>query len=129
MGGDDDAIGRQWSRRVDSCKTCCRDPQWLAPVMKANLQLAIGEYSLNTGFPTSEAFLLEYMKDQLSLFKHLGMVGSFFWNHRIARSPIDNVNRYRQMSLLDLLDPSGPFNSISDLYPQQFCAGQDIEKC
>ena len=44
----------------DACKTCCRDPVLLAPLVARGLPMAVAEFSLNTGFPGSPAFYRDY---------------------------------------------------------------------
>jgi len=125
--GDDNAAGRRWRIDVDSCKTCCRDGRALAPAMEAGVPVAIGEFSLNTGFPGDRAFWVRFMRFQLSLWKHLGgVIGSFFWNHRIAPAP---GNWYEEMSLLDLMQPHGPLPSLSHVNLEVLCYGKDVAKC
>jgi len=125
--GDDNGPGRQWNPKVDSCKTCCRDPKILAPVVAANVSIVVGEYSLNTGFPSGPDFWREYLRLQLSLWQHTkGVVGSFFWNHRIL---LGSNGYFRELSLLDLLAPSGPIPTVSALDLGGLCPGYDLSKC
>jgi hypothetical protein len=115
--GDDNRGGMAWAPEVDSCKTCCRDPRLLEPLVDARLPVIVGEYSLNTGYHEGDAkFLAGYMADQLSLWASTaGVIGSFFWNHRILLAPNDF---YHEFSLLDLLAPKGPLPAhISHLLP------------
>jgi len=124
--GDDNKPGHEWHKHVDSCKTCCRDPMMLAPIVQARVPVAIGEYSLNTGFPGSSEFFASYMRNQLSLWASTpGMVGSFFWNHRILPAPGD---WYHEMSLLDLLAPQGPLEPAFKVKPV-LCPDEDLSKC
>jgi len=125
--GDDNGPGREWTPYVDSCKTCCRDPVVLEPLVEHDVPILIGEYSLNTGFPGNPTFYLEYLKNQLSLWANTpGMVGSFFWNHRILRNP---GGWYKEMSLLELLLPRGPLPPISQMNLTVRCPGKDLSKC
>mmetsp|Transcript_8230 Transcript_8230/g.25607 ORF Transcript_8230/g.25607 Transcript_8230/m.25607 type:complete len:529 (-) Transcript_8230:2-1588(-) len=125
--GDDNKPGRQWNAYVDSCKTCCRDPYVLEPLVSKGVPIVIGEYSLNTGFPGSPEFYLEYLRDQLSLWASIpGVVGSFFWNHRIAPAPGD---WYQEMSLVDLIQPHGPLPPVAQVNLEVLCYGKDIAKC
>jgi aryl-phospho-beta-D-glucosidase BglC (GH1 family) len=125
--GDDNGPGREWTPYVDSCKTCCRDPVVLEPLVEHDVPIVIGEYSLNTGFPGNPEFYLEYLKNQLSLWQSTpGMVGSFFWNHRILRNP---GGWYKEMSLLELLLPTGPLPPISQMNLTVRCPGKDLSKC
>mmetsp|Transcript_8229 Transcript_8229/g.25604 ORF Transcript_8229/g.25604 Transcript_8229/m.25604 type:complete len:558 (-) Transcript_8229:69-1742(-) len=125
--GDDNKPGRQWNAYVDSCKTCCRDPYVLEPLVSKGVPIVIGEYSLNTGFPGSPEFYLEYLRDQLSLWASIpGVVGSFFWNHRILRNP---GGWYKEMSLLELLAPHGPLPPVSQMNLTVRCPGKDLSKC
>jgi len=126
-GGDDNAPGRSWHEAVDSCKTCCRDPQIVAPLVVANLSIAIAEYSLNTGFPGKPSFWREHFQRQLSLWRNTrGMVGSFFWNHRIL---IGKRGYFRELSLLDLIGPQGPLPPLAEMDVDQLCPGHDLSKC
>jgi len=125
--GDDNKPGRVWNEHVDSCKTCCRDPSILQPLVDAGVPMSIGEYSLNTGFPGSSAFFADYFENQLSLWASLpGMVGSFFWNHRILR---ERGGWYKEMSLLELIAPNGPLPPVSQLRLHTRCPGMDLKKC
>lgn len=124
--GDDNAPGRRRGRDVDSCKTCCRDPLLLANLVASNVTIAIGEYGLNTGFPESPDFQHEYMQLQLSLWKHLGAVGSFFWNHRVLYG---KLGYFREMSLLDMMSPGGPLPPVKELSTPSFCSGHDLSRC
>merc|ERR1712217_807864 len=125
--GDDNKPGRDWNDQVDSCKTCCRDPVILSPLVDAGVPMSIGEYSLNTGFPGSPEFFVEYLKNQLSVWASLpGMVGSFFWNHRILR---ERGGWFKEMSLLELLAPNGPLPPTSELNFTVRCPGKALRKC
>lgn len=125
--GDDNAPGRKWRSDVDSCKTCCRDPQILAPLVVANLSIVIAEYSLNTGFHGDPDFWREHFRRQLSLWRHSnGVLGSFFWNHRIL---IGRKGYFKELSLLDLIAPKGPLPPVSDLDVGRLCPGHDLSKC
>jgi len=123
---DDDKLGRRWDPYVDSCKTCCRDPVLLEPLVKLGLPMAIGEYSLNTGFPGSPPFYAEYLRNQLSLFASIpGMVGSFFWNHRVLRTN----SWFKEMSLLELIPPHGKLPPVSEMNLTVRCAGLNLSMC
>lgn len=125
--GDDDRPDREWDAYTDSCKTCCRDPVLLAPLVDRGLPMAVGEYSLNTGFPGSPAFYTEYFMNQLSLWASLpGMVGSFFWSHRVLRG---HNGWYKEMSLLELVAPVGPLPPVSKMNLTVRCPGKDLMKC
>jgi len=126
--GDDNKEGRSWSADEDACKTCCRDPVLLAPMVDAKLPVVIGEYSLNTGFPGTSEFFRSYMRDQLSLWVNTpGVLGSFFWNHRILPAP---GGWYRELSLLDLLPPKGPLPpQVVHMEISVRCPGRDLGKC
>merc|ERR550532_1439785 len=125
--GDDNHPHHPWDWYTDSCKTCCRDPALLAPLSTRGILTSIGEFSLNTGFPGNPTFYLEYLKNQLSLWASTpGMVGSFFWNHRILRNP---GGWYKEMSLLELLLPRGPLPPISQMNLTVRCPGKDLSKC
>lgn len=125
--GDDNQDGRLWNPLVDSCKTCCRDPSVLEPIAGKSLPMLVGEWSLNTGFPGNPSFYLEYFRNQLSLWASLpGVVGSFFWNHRILREP---GGWYKEMSLLDLLAPKGPLPPLAQLNVTVRCPGVDLSRC
>mmetsp|Transcript_87820 Transcript_87820/g.204403 ORF Transcript_87820/g.204403 Transcript_87820/m.204403 type:complete len:441 (-) Transcript_87820:165-1487(-) len=125
--GDDNKAGNIWVPEMDSCKTCCRDPAVLAPLVNHRLPIIIGEYSLNTGFPGTPSFYLEYFRNQLSLWASTpGMVGSFFWNHRILRNP---GGWYKEMSLLELLAPKGPLPPVSQMNLTVRCPGIDLSMC
>jgi len=125
--GDDNKPGSIWSPMMDSCKTCCRDPQVLAPISDKGIPIIIGEYSLNTGFPGDPNFYLEYFRNQLSLWASIpGTIGSFFWNHRIIRNP---GGWYKEMSLLELMAPDGPLPPISQMNLTVRCGSKDLSKC
>lgn len=125
--GDDNGPGREWNPYVDSCKTCCRDPLLLDPLLAHELPMVIGEFSLNTGFPGNPDFYLEYFQNQLSLWASLpGVIGSFFWNHRILRNP---GGWYKEMSLLELLLPKGPLPPVAQMNLTVRCPGKDLWKC
>eukprot|EP00404_Azadinium_spinosum_P053399 CAMPEP_0180795290 /NCGR_PEP_ID=MMETSP1038_2-20121128/56117_1 /TAXON_ID=632150 /ORGANISM="Azadinium spinosum, Strain 3D9" /LENGTH=136 /DNA_ID=CAMNT_0022834193 /DNA_START=18 /DNA_END=428 /DNA_ORIENTATION=- len=88
---------------------------------------AVGEYSLNTGFPGSPRFDEDYMRNQLSLWANTpGVLGTFFWNHRILHAP---GGWYRELSLLDLLAPQGPIHPIASMALSKLCPGRDLGKC
>mmetsp|Transcript_29637 Transcript_29637/g.57294 ORF Transcript_29637/g.57294 Transcript_29637/m.57294 type:complete len:615 (+) Transcript_29637:2-1846(+) len=123
---DDDKPGRSWDRYVDSCKTCCRDPVLLEPLVERGLPMAIGEYSLNTGFAGTPSFYAEYLRNQLSLFASMpGMVGSFFWNHRVLRTN----SWFKEMSLLELIQPNGNLPPVSEMNLTVRCAGMNLSMC
>lgn len=125
--GDDNGAGRKWKPDVDFCKTCCRDPYILAQVAAANVSIAVGEYSLNTGFAGGPDFWKKYMHVQLSLWQNSRrVVGSFFWNHRVL---LGSNGYYREMSLLDLIAPEGPLPLVSELDLTKLCPGYDLSKC
>eukprot|EP00416_Gambierdiscus_australes_P003417 CAMPEP_0171149170 /NCGR_PEP_ID=MMETSP0766_2-20121228/148931_1 /TAXON_ID=439317 /ORGANISM="Gambierdiscus australes, Strain CAWD 149" /LENGTH=556 /DNA_ID=CAMNT_0011613081 /DNA_START=14 /DNA_END=1681 /DNA_ORIENTATION=+ len=125
--GDDNGPGRHWTEHVDACKTCCRDSKILAPLVAANLSVSIGEYSLNTGFPGNPDFWSEYLRVQLSLWRNTaGVVGSFFWNHRVL---IGKRGYFKEMSLLHLIPPEGPLLPVSRLNTVGLCSGYDLSKC
>merc|ERR1719282_2068242 len=125
--GDDDMNGRIWRKQEDSCKTCCRDPALLDPIVKANVPISIGEYSLNTGFPGNNKFFKHYMGEQLSLFQNTPhVIGSFFWNHRIDVGP---DGYFKEFSLLDLIGPKGPIPSVHNMDLRQLCPHQDVSRC
>jgi len=124
--GDDNAPGRKWSHDVDSCKTCCRDRLLLANLVASNVTVAIGEYGLNTGFAEGPDFQHQYMKLQLSLWKHLGAAGSFFWNHRVLYG---KSGYFREMSLLDMMSPGGPLPPVQELRMPTFCSGYNLSRC
>ena len=42
--GDNNAKGRQWREDVDACKTCCRDPEILAPIADRGIPMIVGEW-------------------------------------------------------------------------------------
>merc|ERR1712113_971712 len=124
--GDDNKPGLKWKPSVDSCKTCCRDPVLLAPLVQAKLPMVIGEYSLNTGLPGRSSSFESYLNNQLSLWANTpGVIGSFFWNHRVSRAP---GKYYHEMSLLDLMSPQGP---LQPLPRQKFklCPKEDLSLC
>lgn len=125
--GDDNKPGRTWNPKTDSCKTCCRDPEVMGPLVQNGVPIVVGEYSLNTGFPGDPTFYLEYFRNQLSLWASIpGMVGSFFWNHRIMRNP---GGWYKEMSLLELLAPNGPLPPISQMNLTVRCPGKNLTRC
>mmetsp|Transcript_16463 Transcript_16463/g.57560 ORF Transcript_16463/g.57560 Transcript_16463/m.57560 type:complete len:476 (-) Transcript_16463:92-1519(-) len=107
--GDNDAPGRVWRREVDSCKTCCRDPPLLQPLVRAGLPIVIGEYSVDMGFDEGDsAFALEYFSNQRSLWASApGIVGSFFWNFKVVPKTGTGGKTEgfspRRTSLLDLI--------------------------
>jgi aryl-phospho-beta-D-glucosidase BglC (GH1 family) len=125
--GDDNGPGRTWTWDVDSCKTCCRDPTLMSPLVEAKIPFLIGEYSLNTGFAGNPAFWHTFMREQLSLWKHLpGALGSFFWNHRVQPGP---HSWYQEMSLLDLIRPNGPIVPVKSMHLSALCPGKNLSNC
>jgi len=124
---DNNAAGRKYKPEVDACKTCCRDPLLLDRIAALGVPLTIGEFSLSTGYWNSDGFFIEYMRNQLSVFRRTkGLIGSFFWNHRILMGP----NRhYREFSLLDLIQPAGPLPPVKDMVINSTCQGWDLAKC
>jgi hypothetical protein len=124
--GDDNQESSSWHADEDSCKTCCRDPLLLEPLVKAKLKMAACEYSLTTGYAGSAGFFKDFLHNQLSLWRSTpGMVGSFFWNHRILPAP---MGRYREFSLLDLFEDGtlAPAKSLA-LVPR--CPNSDLSMC
>lgn len=125
---DDSRRGIHWSGAKDSCKTCCRDPKLLHPLVQKTLPMVIGEYSLNTGHFVDGDFRKKFWQNQLSLWTNTpGMVGSFFWNFRILPAPHDY---YSEMSLIDLMDSNGgplPAPNTSEL--GKLCVEHDLSKC
>jgi len=125
--GDDNPPGRKWKKEDDSCKTCCRDPALLQPLVEKGVPMVVGEYSLNTGFPGYPEFYLEFLRNQLSLWANTPhMVGSYFWNHRILRNP---GGWYKEMSLLELMAPDGPLPPVTQMNLTARCPGKDLSKC
>ena len=86
----------------------------------------IGEYGLNTGFAEGPDFQHQYMKLQLSLWKHIGAAGSFFWNHRVLYG---KSGWFREMSLLDMMSPGGPLPQTKELHTPNFCSGYNLSRC
>jgi len=124
---DDNAPGRKYGPDVDACKTCCRDLLLLDRIAAAGVPLAVGEFSLSTGFWNSDEFHLDYMRNQLSVFgRTKGIIGSFFWNHRILMGP---SHYYSEFSLLDLMKPHGPLPAVKDMVINSTCWGWDLLKC
>mmetsp|Transcript_41683 Transcript_41683/g.110078 ORF Transcript_41683/g.110078 Transcript_41683/m.110078 type:complete len:645 (-) Transcript_41683:222-2156(-) len=125
--GDDNQEKGSYHADMDSCKTCCRDPLLLNPLVKAKLKMAACEYSLTTGYAGNKGFFEDFMHNQLSLWRSTpGMVGSFFWNHRILTGP---NGYYREFSLLDLLAPHGPLPPVSSMALVPRCPNSDLSKC
>mmetsp|Transcript_6701 Transcript_6701/g.17082 ORF Transcript_6701/g.17082 Transcript_6701/m.17082 type:complete len:659 (+) Transcript_6701:32-2008(+) len=123
----DDNKAQKWRGDEDACKTCCRDPVLLNPLVKARIQMAAGEYSLTTGFAGSSGFFADFLHNQLSLWRSTpGMLASFFWNHRVLPAP---GGRYREFSLLDLLAPDGPLPPVKSLALVPRCPNSDLSKC
>lgn len=132
--GDDNHPGRTWDDDVDSCKTCCRDPKLLKPLVTAAIPTVVGQYSLETGFNGHPNFWGGYFRNQLSLWANTpGILGSFFWNHRSLQS--ENSTRGYALSLLDLIKSGGPLQSESDrskhmeVVAAGLCPGEDLSKC
>lgn len=135
--GDDDAAGREWSPEKDSCKTCCRDPHLLAPLVHAGLPIVVGEYSVNSGTPHrgDPDFWRAYLQNQLSLWASTpGVRGSFFWNHRAVLG--DHAMRVRKLlgerasppvSLLEIIN-SGR-KSWRPTVDQGLCPTEDMSRC
>jgi len=126
--GDDNRPGTHWDKSKDSCKTCCRDPKLLEPLVQSDLPMVIGEYGLNTGFFGSGEFREKFWRDQLSLWTNTpGMVGSFLWNFRILPA---SHNWYSEMSLLDLMSSNGgPLPAPRYLELAGVCMVHDLTKC
>ncbi|CAK0798864.1 unnamed protein product [Prorocentrum cordatum] len=126
--GDDDREGNNWTNDMDSCKTCCRDRWVLWPVVQRGLPLAIGEFSLNTGFGADASFYPSFMGNQLSLWASglPGLVGSFFWNFKILPDP---RGYYRELSLVDLIAPRGPLPPVQQTDLSAVCPRTDLSLC
>eukprot|EP00930_Biecheleria_cincta_P035884 TRINITY_DN24645_c0_g1_i1.p1 TRINITY_DN24645_c0_g1~~TRINITY_DN24645_c0_g1_i1.p1 ORF type:complete len:771 (+),score=113.58 TRINITY_DN24645_c0_g1_i1:261-2315(+) len=122
--GDDQA---PWTPEQDSCKTCCRDPARMAPLVQAQVPIAIGEYSLTTGFAGDNAFWASFMQNQLSLWYNTkGIEGSFFWNFRILPNP-QKAGWYVEFSLLNLYGSA--LQSALDMEYYTLCPAEDLERC
>merc|ERR1712032_505207 len=126
--GDDDKEGSNWTQDMDSCKTCCRDKWVLWPVVEHQIPLAIGEFSLNTGFRTDPGFYPSFMANQLSLWASglPGLVGSFFWNFKVLPDP---RGYYGELSLVDLIAPRGPILRVSEMDMSTVCPRSDLSRC
>eukprot|EP00406_Dinophysis_acuminata_P051181 CAMPEP_0179317466 /NCGR_PEP_ID=MMETSP0797-20121207/56273_1 /TAXON_ID=47934 /ORGANISM="Dinophysis acuminata, Strain DAEP01" /LENGTH=455 /DNA_ID=CAMNT_0021028385 /DNA_START=20 /DNA_END=1384 /DNA_ORIENTATION=- len=125
--GDDNKKGREWDESMDSCKTCCRDRATLAPLVEDQLPIAIGEYSLNTGFPGNEKFYVSFIRNQLSIWANTpGVIGSFFWTHRVLR---EAGGWYKEMSLLELLKPHGAIPPALQMNLSAPCPGLALSRC
>lgn len=126
--GDDNRRGRHWDATKDSCKTCCRDPTLLEPLVKSGIPIVIGEYGLNTGFFGDEKFRASFWQDQLSLWTNTpSMVGSFFWNFRILPA---QHGYYSEMSFFDLMSSNGgPLQAPRKLQLAELCMLHDLAKC
>jgi len=131
-----------WRVAEDTCKTCCRDPILLKPLELATVPVVIGQYSLDTDQGSHRPANEAYFRNQLSLWANLpGVLGSFFWNHRVLRSPIGNTTQSNPapgdaspLSLLDLIKPGGPLDtpyniSQTDFVEAGLCPDQDLDKC
>merc|ERR1712176_1610412 len=98
-----------------------------SPIVTSELPVIVGEYGLNTGFPAEERAFFGYMQNQLSLWAGTpGMLGSFFWNHRVSPS---RDGWYKEFSLLDLLRPTGPLPQVVQMGITALCPGSDLSKC
>jgi len=84
--GDDNVAGQPWNADVDICKTCCRDPRLLQPLMRSGVPAVVGAYSVETGVIRGEAHIWkEYLQSKMSLWaSQPGVFGSFFWNHKVV---------------------------------------------
>lgn len=126
--GDDNGRGRntgRWRGSEDSCKTCCRDRARLGQLVEAEVPIAVGEYSLTTGFPGNNAFYADFLQDQLSLWQDTKMMqGSFFWNFRVLPQ---SKGWYREFSLLDLYGHA--LKSVRNVEFSRVCPGHNLEKC
>lgn len=125
--GDNNKQGRHYTPDVDHCKTCCRDLLLLDIIAAAGVPVAVGEYSVCSGFWNDDDFHVTFMRNQLSVFRRTkGLIGSFFWNHRILMAP----NRFfAEFSLLDMMKPGGPIPKVKDLEINSTCRGWNLTKC
>merc|ERR1712039_481000 len=62
----------------------------------------------------------------LTLARHAAATLSFFWNHRVLPGLGD---WYQEMSLLDLIQPSGPILQVEKMELSALCPGKDIDLC
>lgn len=129
--------GATWHVDANPCKTCCRDPLLLKPLEMALVPVVIGEYSLDTALhsgPQSWPANVAYFRNQLSLWANSpGVLGSFFWNHRVLTSSYSRMN-VSLLSLLDLIKPDGPlYNpwnvSHMDVVAGGLCPDVDLTRC
>jgi len=134
--GDNDAPGRSWRLEVDSCKTCCRDPVLLKPLLAARVSVVVGEYSVQTGFRGgSWSGSLEYLRVQTSLWAaSSGIAGSFYWNFkRQRRAGEDAGSDPQSASFLELLEASrNRSSSTPRLITRRAakpCPGKDLSDC
>jgi len=136
--GDNDAPGRVWREDVDSCKTCCRDPALLQPLVRAGLPIIVGEYSVETGFGGQDTdFQQAYLQNQLSLWASTpGIMGSFFWSFRTLTSPSSTSEEGTPASLLEVMasgaevSPSLRGSSSASSPPTSgMCPKEDLAKC
>merc|ERR1711941_121413 len=67
------------------------------------------------------------MQNQLSLFASVpGVLGSFFWSHHIIGN---QRGWFAELSLLDLLEPSGPLPHVSRMNVSVLCPGRELSRC
>merc|ERR1719469_1360114 len=93
----------------------------------ADIPVIIGEYSLNTGFAGDPKFWKEYLAEQLSVWANTpGVLGSFFWNHRILP---DRRGWFKEFSFLGLLEHQGWIPPAAEMDLSRVCPGQDLSRC
>jgi len=130
FGDDDKHPGPKYEAKrggIDACKTCCRDNLVLDPMVQLQVPIVIGEYSLNTGFAGNPDFYDDFLRSQLSLWATTqGVIGSFFWNFRILRNP---GGWFKEMSLLELVQPEGPIAPVSRMDLSRRCPDEDLSLC
>uniref|UniRef100_A0A7S1J9Y6 glucan 1,3-beta-glucosidase n=1 Tax=Eutreptiella gymnastica TaxID=73025 RepID=A0A7S1J9Y6_9EUGL len=127
-----DALKKTWSSQsTDSCKTCCRDRAFLAPL--EGVPNIIGEWSLtvatlDSGEFKQNRFLQGYWADQLSLWANLNNTqGSFFFTYKIGpqRRATDYFVNFDLLRLIrnHALPPPATVNTSS------VCPHRPLNKC
>jgi len=97
----------------DSCQTCCRDRWFVEPVIAAGLPLIVGEWSLATLTESQDTLTAEfrkkYFKEQLALYAHVGMEGSFFWSFNM-----EQPNDWKEWALVRIIEKDFAEQAVSN---------------
>lgn len=129
-GDDDSANGPAWTDKMDSCKTCCRDPIFLKGL--GSVPFIIGEWSLTTGTLNKQehndpAFLREFWAESLSLWKTRAL-GAFFWSYQLMTQK-GTADYFTPFNLKKLIQGPVRLPKPAALDLSRLCPAKDLTRC